>query len=58
MLYQVHIADLVPADNFYRKLSNAVDLNLYMKKPQNIMAAKDRKASTLWYSLKYAWLVI
>lgn len=27
MLYQVHISDLVPADNFYRKLNSAVDLS-------------------------------
>ncbi len=27
MLYQVQISDLVPADNFYRKLSSSVDLN-------------------------------
>ena len=32
MLYQVHISDLVPADNFYRKLSNAVDLNFIYEK--------------------------
>ena len=27
MLYQVHISDLVPVDNFYRRLSSSVDMN-------------------------------
>ena len=32
MLYQVHKSDLVPADNFYKRLSSTVDLNFIYEK--------------------------
>jgi len=41
--YPVNLLDLVPADNFYRKLLTELDLDFITKQPKNIMAKKDKR---------------
>lgn len=54
VLYTITLEQLVPADNFYRRLNKPFTLTGCIKSPNSIMAPKGRKALTRWCSLKYA----
>ena len=58
MMYQLHLDELVPKDNFYRQLDAALDLHfLYKATELPIMATKARNPLIRLCFSRYAWLV-
>ncbi len=45
------LSDRVPADNFYRRLKDTLDLRFIYKATASTMVRKVRKVSTLQFSL-------
>jgi len=43
MLYQVHLDELVPQDNFYRRLNQVLDLHFLYRTTAKYYGAKVRK---------------
>jgi hypothetical protein len=55
MLYSISLQELVPENNFYRRLLTALDLHWLYKETQIITEQKVRKVLTLLSSSRYAW---
>lgn len=47
MLYQVHLDNLVPTDNFYRQLEATLDLQFSYRKRKSNKVLKTRTAQTI-----------
>lgn len=58
LFYELSLDGLVPADNFYRRVNQELDLHFLYKSTQNIMEPKVRKVLIPSCFLRFYWLAI